>query len=61
MDPEQGWVPKGLGRNPQRDYLPCNSGMAQEEHFKKILDAEKLWTSTGSDRSRNEDYPVRRT
>jgi hypothetical protein len=29
--------------------------MAQEEHFEEILDAEKLWTAEGSDRSRYED------
>jgi hypothetical protein len=35
--------------------------MAQEEHFKEIVDAEKLWTSKGSDRSRNKGYPLCRS
>jgi hypothetical protein len=32
--------------------------MAQEDHFKEILDAEKLWTSKGSNRSRKKRLPA---
>jgi hypothetical protein len=34
-DPEQIWVPKGLGRCPQRDDPSCNSGATQENFFHK--------------------------
>jgi hypothetical protein len=60
-DPEEGWVPKKFGCRLQEGVPPCNSGMAQEEHFKEILDAGKLWTGEGSDCSRSEDYSVCRT
>jgi hypothetical protein len=29
-DPEQNWVPKELGRNPQRDNPLCSSGTTQK-------------------------------